>query len=394
MAPQRLVTRAFGLVVLSAFGVMLAIGMLLPVLPLYAEGPLGVGDVGVGLAVAAASPTALLLQPFAGRYGDRIGRQPLLVTGCLLFGGTVLLYTFADSLALLVLLRLATGVGEALMFVATATIVNDLAPDGRTGEAVSLYSLAIWGGLAAGPLLGELILDGDRYDAVWVAAGISALLAAGAALALRETRPVVGDPPPEAPPRRSIIHPAARGPGAVLLLTMIGFAGFATFVPLYARELGLAGAGAVFAVNALIVVAIRSIGRRIPDRVGPRRAGIASGLLVTTGFVVIALAHSTTGLFVGTAILSVGQALAFPALMLYVVGRAPAAERSAAVGSFTASADLGFAIGAIGLGVVADSSGYRGVFVGAACAAAVGLVMLLRLAPARGRRAEVATGTE
>ena len=46
-------------------------------------------------------------------------------------------------------------------------------------------------------------------------------------------------------------------PGTVLLLGMIGFAGFATFVPLYARELGLAGAGAVFALNAVIVIAIR-----------------------------------------------------------------------------------------------------------------------------------------
>ena len=390
---QRLVTRAFVLVVLSAFGVMLAIGMLLPVLPLYAEGPLGVGDVGVGLAVAAASPTALLLQPFAGRYADRIGRQPLLVAGCLLFAVTVLLYTVADSLWLLTLLRLATGVGEALMFVATATVVNDLAPEGRTGEAVSLYSLAIWGGLAAGPLLGELILGGDRYDVVWVAASLSALLATGTALLLRETRPVSSEPIEERP-RRSIIHPAARAPGAVLLLTMIGFAGFATFVPLYARDLGLSGAGAVFALNALIVVAIRSVGRRIPDRVGPRRAGIASGVLVTAGFLVIALGHSTTGLYVGTAILSGGQALAFPALMLFVVARAPAAERSAAVGSFTASADLGFAIGAIGLGVVADAGGYRGVFVGAAVAAAIGLILLTRLSPVRGRRPEVAVQTE
>ena len=249
------------------------------------------------------------------------------------------------------------------MFVATATMINDLAPEGRTGEAVSLYSLAIWGGLAAGPVLGELILDGDRFDAVWIAAGISALAAGVAAVGSRETRPEQAAPSDETV-RRSVIHPAARGPGTVLLLGMIGFAGFATFVPLYARELGLAGAGAVFALNAVIVIAIRLIGRTIPDRFGPRRAGIVSGAFLIAGFATIALLHSTAGLFAGTAIVSCGQALAFPALMLYVVARAPAAERSSAVGSFTACADLGFAIGAIGLGVVADAAGYRGVFVG------------------------------
>ena len=101
MPPTRLVSRAFLLVVVAAFGVMLAIGMLLPVLPVYAKDSLGAGDIGVGLAVAAASPTALLLQPFAGRYADRIGRRPLLVAGCLIFGVCVLLYTVVDSLAML-----------------------------------------------------------------------------------------------------------------------------------------------------------------------------------------------------------------------------------------------------------------------------------------------------
>ena len=272
---RRLLTRAFPLVVVSAFGVMLAIGMLLPVLPLYAKGPLGVGDIGVGLAVAAASPTALLLQPFAGRYG-RPHRAAAVCWSRAASSSAdgVLLYTVADSLALLTALRLATGVGEALMFVATATIVNDLAPPRRTGEAVSLYSLAIWGGLAAGPLLGELILDGDRYDAVWVAAGVSAL-ARGSCRAgvARDATRAPCDHPHEPRARRSMIHPAARGPGTVLLLGMIGFAGFATFVPLYARELGLAGAGAVFAVNAVIVVAIRQHRPHDPGPVRPAACG-------------------------------------------------------------------------------------------------------------------------
>ena len=107
---------------------LLAIGMLLPVLPLYARGPLEAGGLGVGLTVAAASPAAFLFQPLAGRLGDRRGRRLLVVGGGLLAAGAVAAYTTADSLALLVAFRLATGVGEALVFVGTATVVNDLAP--------------------------------------------------------------------------------------------------------------------------------------------------------------------------------------------------------------------------------------------------------------------------
>jgi len=63
---DRIVTVPFALTFTASFFAFLAIGMLLPVLPLYARGPLGVGDVGVGLAVGMSSPMALVAQPLAG----------------------------------------------------------------------------------------------------------------------------------------------------------------------------------------------------------------------------------------------------------------------------------------------------------------------------------------
>ncbi len=378
---DRVLTRPFALVWAATFGSLLTIGMLLPVLPVYASGPLGVGNVGVGIAVAAASPTALLLQPIAGRLGDRRGRRRLVVVGCLVLAISVALYVPTSSLTAIVILRLVGGVGEALLFVGSATIVNDLAPPSRRGEAVSLYSLAVWGGLAAGPVLGELVLRDDSYDAVWLTAAGVSLLAALAALGLPETRPTGVE---SVTGRQPLVHPAALLPGLVLVLSMIGFAGMAAFVPLYARELGLSGAGLVLALNASIVIGIRSIGRRIPDRLGSTRTATAAMALAACGFGVIALADSASGLYAGTAVLACGQALIFPALMMIVVSRAPAAQRSSAVGSFTAAADLGYAIGAISLGAVAAATGYRSVFAVAAVVLACGVLPLLRLRPTHG----------
>jgi MFS family permease len=359
----------------STLGVFLSIGMLFPVLPLFAKGPLDAGNVGVGLAVAAASPTAFLLQPVAGRLGDRHGRRTLIVAGSFLAAAAATLYVAADSLPSLVALRLATGAAEAFVFVGTATVINDLAPDHRRGEAVSLYSLAVWGGLAAGPVVGELVLGDDRFDAVWLAAAASTAMAGVVGLAIPETRPHglarAG--------RARLFHPAALGPGAVLIVAIFGFAAMTTFATLYARELGLDGAGLVFALNAVVVVILRSVGRRIPDRAGPRRTAVISILIAVCGLAVIATVRSPAGLYLGTAVLAVGQALSFPALMTLVVATAPAAERSSAVGSFSACADLGYALGAISLGVVASVVGYAGVFAVAACVVATGLVPLARM---------------
>lgn len=366
----------FGLAVASTLGIFLTVGMLLPVLPVYAKGPLDAGSIGIGVAVAAASPTALLFQPLAGRLGDRRGRRLLVVSGALLMASTIAAYTWADSLWVLSGLRLATGVGEALAFVGVATVVNDLAPPERRGETISLYSLGVWGGLAVGPLLGETVLGSEhRYDAVWLVAAAFSLGSATIGLLLPETRPVATGKPR----RTRLVHPAALAPGVVLVASAFGFAGFNAFIAVYARELGLDGAGRAFLLYAGIVVAIRILGREIPDRLGARTASGLALVLLATGLLTIGAWHAPEGLYAGTAIFAAGTALAFPALMTLAVAGAPETERGSVIGTFGAFADVGFALGAVSLGAVAAVTGYEGVFVAGSAASLVGVLLLARL---------------
>jgi MFS family permease len=167
----------------------------------------------------------------------------------------------------------------------------------------------------------------------------------------------------------------------VLIASIFSLAGMTAFAPLYARELGMDGAGLVFALNAVVVVTIRLVGRRIPDRVGPRRTAVLAVAVAAVGLAIVALIRSPAGLYAGALVLGVGQALTFPALMTLVVSEAPPAERSSAVGSFSACADLGYAIAAVSLGVVAAAVGYAGVFAVAAVVVCIGLVPLARMRP-------------
>jgi MFS family permease len=370
----RLLTRPFVLAVLAEFGVCLTIGMLLATLPLYAKGPLDAGSVGVGLVVGSLSLTAVVFQPIAGRIGDRRGRRILVVAGALVVAVSVTGYAFADALAVLVALRLVSGVGEALIFVGAATIVTDIAPEERRGEAISIYTLGLWGGLAVGPFIGELVLGDGRYDAVWLTAAGFSFAAVALGLGLPETRPEHTGPRNE-----RLLHPASLRPGLVLIASVFGFAGFSAFVALYARELGLDGAGAAFLVFALVVVAIRVLGRQIPDRLGPKRASATALALLAIGLATIGLWNESAGLYAGTVVFAAGQALAFPSLLLLAVAGTPASERSSVVGTFTACADLGIAIGALALGGVAAAAGYDAVFLAGALASVAGAFLLARV---------------
>jgi MFS family permease len=370
----RLVTPLFALVTLSSFSFFTALGALQPVLPRFIKGPLGGTTTEIGLIVGAFSLAAILVRPLIAHIGDRRGRRQLLLTGGVLVGASVAGYLLVDNLWQLMALRIVAGVGEAFFYIGAASVINDLTPDERRGEALSYFSLALYGGLALGPIMGELALDARGYGLAWIVASAAAVLAALLGVPIPDTRPTGDVEPPRGLAR--IAHPAGLLPGVVLATSVWGLGGFNTFVPLLALEVGLSGSRLVFATFALVVILIRSLGARIPDRLGPGTSARSALAAQASGLLIMGLVQVPVGLYSGTILFALGQALAFPALMTLAVGGAPATERSSVVGTFTAFFDLAFGLGAIALGGIAEAIGYGGAFVSAAAVAVAGLVLL------------------
>ena len=380
-----LLTRRFVLVTVAALAYFIGLGVLVPVVPLVVERELDGGGVAVGVAVGAFSLTAAILRPWAGLLGDRSGRRLLVVGGSVVLSAVIASYTLAGGLAALVFLRVLTGVGEAAVFVGAATAVQDLAPASRRGEAASYFSVAVYGGLALGPALGEAVLDASGADAAW-------LLSAGCCLAAA----VLGWWTPAFPPgetgrrrgsRPSLLHPSGLGPGFVLGLSLMGFAGFTTFVPLYVDEVGAGSSGAVFSTFAVVVLAVRVIGARIPDRAGPVRVASTALTLLALGLGALAVVRTAAGLFGGTVLFALGTSLLYPSLMRLVVDATPAAERSSAVATFSIFFDLSQGLGAPALGVVVALADEPAAFaVGAALQVAAVVLLRMRV----GARAEAA----
>src|SRR3954447_16713921 len=178
-----LFTAAFVALTLSDLAYFVAGGMLIGVTPFFVAGPLGAGPAAVGLAVGAFSASTLILRPLVGRWADRHGRRPPLIGGALLFALLVVGPLLVTDLAWLVVLRLLLGIAEALYFVAGFAALADLAPPGRAGEALSYNSLALFLGIATGPLIGQALLGLGGFRLVW--GGVGLLLALAAVLAAR-----------------------------------------------------------------------------------------------------------------------------------------------------------------------------------------------------------------
>jgi MFS family permease len=139
----------------------------------------------------------------------------------------------------------------------------------------------------------------------------------------------------------------------------------------------------VFLVYAAVIVVTRTIGRRVPDRFGPKATAGTALLVLSTGLLVIGLWNAPAGLLLGTVVVGFGHALAFPSLMTLAVNAAPDNERSSVVGTFTAFTELGFLVGSLTLGAVASAIGYDGVFVVCAIGPLLGALALARIAATR-----------
>lgn len=372
-ADSRLVTPAFALITGSALAYFVAIGVLIPVLPHYIEGELGGSGTQVGIGIGAFAVSAALLRPAVGRIGDRRGRRVLVMGGAATAGISILGYALATTLPALVALRLLTGVGEAAMFVGAATAVQDLSPAERRGEAASYFSVAVYGGLALGPLLGELLRQGPGYRAAWVVS--AAMCVVALALGTRMPR-AKADLRAVSLGKPKLFHPAALRPGVILALSATGYAGFSAFVPLYVDEIGVRGTGAVFAEYAFAILFVRIFFARLPDRLGSiRGASLALGSQAI-GFAVLATVASPFGLYAGTFVYSMGASMLYPSLFPLVVDGAPEEERSQSIATFTLFFDVSQGLGAFVLGVVVSVGSERWAFAAAAALAVLGLGLL------------------
>jgi predicted MFS family arabinose efflux permease len=373
---SRLFTPTFVALSLAELAYFTAAGLTIPVTPLFAHGPLGASAAGVGLAVGAFSLTALVLRPYAGGLADRVGRRPLLIGGALACAAVLAAHAVVADLAALVVLRLLLGIAEAFFFVAGFAAVADLAPPGRTGEAISFNSLSLYLGIALGPLLGQVLLDAGGYPAAWAGGALLALV--GAALAWRI--PETAQPDRTRARRTSILHRGAIAPSVVLFAGIAAMSGFFAFVAIHATEdLHLEGAGGVLFLFGIVVVGARVAFARLPDRVPPFRLGTVALALCASGLLVIALGGTALALYLGAAVLALGVAFLTPAMFAAIFSRVDASERGAASGTASLFLDLVFGGGPMVLGLVSAGAGIPAAFAvaaGLAAAGAVGSVLL------------------
>jgi len=356
MKNETLLTRNFVLTSFSTVAIFTSFYFLLVTLPIYIL-QLGGTKSQIGLVIGVFTISSVVLRPFMGREVDKRGRKNMLLAGSLVVLISMLLYNHVTSVTALLLLRVFHGFGWGAATTAASTLIADIAPPSRRGEAMGIFGISANAAMAVGPALSFWLLYASGvpdFPRLFMISAFIALLSLLLVLPITETGAVH--------PKTSLFSKEALFPSALMFSVTFTYGSIVSFVSLFAQEKGLGNPGIFFTVFAISLIFIRAFAGKLSDIKG-RKAVIVPGMLILVlGLFVLSMTNSFLLFVVAAFLYGVGFGLVQPAITAFLVDRVSDRTRGAAMGTFTAAFDLGIGAGTILLGVVLQYFGFRIMF--------------------------------
>lgn len=354
---------------LSVMIALLGIGIIVPVMPVFAVS-LGAGGLALGLIIAAFSITRTVLQPIVGNLSDRWGRKGFLLSGLLIYSVVGLILPEATSVVNLIVIRSLHGVGSAMIVPVAMAYVGEMAPLGQEGRYMGMLNIAIFTGIGGGPLLGGVFTDiWGMAAAFYAMAGLSfiALLLVLFQMPSLGDRQVKRQPPPIfSALARMLVDCRTRGILIARMATMIIMVPTMAFLPLLMNDWFAASGkqiGIVIACRTLVNALLQAPGGRMADR-SNKVALLTAGCLIVSGVIcLVPLAQNFWWLLFLFVILGLGEAIIWPVLGALATQEGRIYGQGTMMGIYSLAMSSGVFIGAIVAGVSMDWFGLRWVFV-------------------------------
>lgn len=378
--PPALLPRPASGVIAALFFGYLAVGLPLPVIPLFIHGHLGFSNLTVGLVIGIQFLATVVTRGYAGRVADQQGGKRSALQGALLSalaGGLYLAASASDlpptvSLGIIIAGRLMAGFGES-QFV-TGCVSWSIASVGpqRAGMSMSWTGIAMFAALSIGAPVGMALYQHYSLAVVMMACIAAPVLAALIALG---SSAYVSPGGARLPFYRVIGRIWREGLG--LMLQGVGLSGLTAFASLYFASHHWQNAGLVMTAFGLGFIFVRLIFGHLPDRIGGYRVAIWSLTVEAIGQAMLWLGTTEWTALAGALVTGLGCALVFPALGVEALRRVPPANRGSAMGAFVAFLDIAYGLSGPAAGFIAGYYSYAAVYLSGAICALLGALLAI-----------------
>jgi len=314
----------------------------------------------IGIVIGSIGVMALIVRPFGGRWVNSFGAKRVAIAGATLFAITNLLYLLASNIWILIPIRMLQGMGVAIGPVATSTMVANLAPESRRGEAMGFMGIAIALSGLYSPVLAFWLLSELGFHTGFIYAAAGGLLGclSAAKISSSNTKATSINDKKEALP---LIPQRAIFPTVVFIGYTVTTAPVNTFLPLLSSERDLGNPGLYFTAFSIATILLMSFSGPLADRFGRASVVIPGMIASSISMFMLSGSHNQT-MFLGSGLLNgIGFGLIQPGIQALVVDRVRPKERGPAMATVQQGWDIGGS-GAFFLGPIGSIAGIASTF--------------------------------
>ncbi len=362
--------RAITILFLTMFIVMVGFGVIMPILPFYAEN-MGATATDLGLLFALYSIVQFFFSPIWGQISDRVGRKPVILIGLVGFGVSFFLFGMSTQLWMLYVARGLGGILSAATLPTVMAYIADTTDMKGRGAGMGIMGAAMGTGITFGPVLGGFLGQYGAGLPFFVSAALGLGVAVFAYFLLPESLSAAARTQARSRQRRGTgiieVLQALAGPvGFILVLAFL--ASFAsanlegTFALFSQVHLGFGEVemGIVFGAMGVTMALTQGlmVGPFI-NRWGERRM-IELGLFSSAvGFLALLYTYDMVSIIVVMVVMGIGNAAMRPAVNSLVSKRTAASDQGKMMGVVNSYNSLGRIFGPLLGGFVFDVLGYQ-----------------------------------
>ena len=380
-------TKSFINITLMSLFIFLVFYILLTALPLFITEKLGTSADKAGWLLTVFLIFAIIVRPVAGDWISRFSQKKILIYSTTAFFVACLFYFFVHSFAVLLVVRAIHGIIFGIITTVKGAVSAELIPMTRRAEGLSYYSMAMGLAMVLGPVIGLQFASASSYNAMFVICAVLSVF--NILLAMIITIP--GDNADKHAQKgkfsfSNIVDPRTVPYAAMTFISAIAYSSISAFLSLYAKELDLViAASYFFIVYAVCMLLCRPFVGKAADQYGPKYIIFSCLAIFAIGLFVLQMTTAGWMLIVAGAIMGIGYGSITPIYQTEVMSSVPPERVGVASSVFFNSMDLGMAVGAAVMGIIAGASSYSTMYL-TACIIIVVAFFLYMYVSRKGRR--------
>lgn len=330
--------------------------MLLPTMPIHLIHS-GADKIFVGVVTGIVTLAAVLIRPFTDYALAVISKRFIVTLGLALFALAAIGYTVSLNLIWIMVVSALLGIGWGIMTVTLGSIVADLIPPDRQGQGIGTYVVFQFISLALGPIAGQWLIQAYGSNTLFIATIIVVLISLilSQLITFRRVSHSTGQ---KASIGSGLFERSSLFPAFLMLLFTISYGGILSFISLFGQDLSINNIGWFFLLNNIAAIMVRPVTGKLFDTKGHALILIPGILIGIASLLVLSFSTGIVGMIIAAVLYGISFGAVQPTVMAWTLKRAAPEKRGAANSMFFMGTDVGITIGAVLLGIVANTTGY------------------------------------